>query len=103
MIFDLLDDFQLNWEVVRQMGSDLNVNVKMINRNRVPGNDRHGMGGLSSLPPPVPGRSRTIQLVAAERNATNIFEVRRRILGAAEPRFDANVPVTYMLRQTYSG
>ena len=95
MIFDLADDFHLDWESVRQIGSDLNVNVKLINRNR------GGNGGPgSSLPPPIPGRSRTIQLIAAERNAGNIFEARRRILGGLESPVTANIPSTYNLRST---
>lgn len=93
MIFDLSDQFSLDWDSVRQICTDLNVNVKMINRNRI------GSGGPgSSLPPPIPGRSRTIQLVAAERSAGNIFEARRRILGGVEPPTIPNVPPTYMLR-----
>jgi len=97
MIFDLADEFQLDWEGVRRVGSELNVNIKLINRNRV--SERNGNAGNASLPPPVPGRSRTIQLVAAERNTGNIYEARRRILGPAEPSHIANIPPTYALRQ----
>jgi hypothetical protein len=100
MIFDLADDYQLDWEAVRQIGSEMNVNVKMINRNRG-SMERGSSNGLSSLPPMVPGRSRTIQLIAHERNTTNMFEVRRRILGGNEPAFHANIPQTYLLRPTY--
>lgn len=102
MIFDLADEFHLEWDVIRQVGQDMNVNVKLINRNRG-GMDRSsgGGGGLSSLPPPVPGRSRTIQLIAHERNTSNLFEVRRRILGGMEQMFSASIPQNYMLRPTY--
>ncbi len=98
MIFDLADDFPLDWEAVRMIGSELNVNVKLINRNR--GSSDRGGPGSASLPPPIPGRGRTIQLIAAERNTANIYEARRRILGALEPPASVNVPTTYALRPT---
>jgi len=101
MIFDLSDDHQLDWDSVRLIGSDLNVNVKLINRNRN-SSERSGLGGLSSLPPPVPGRSRTIQLIAAERNTSNIFEARRMILGGSESVFPANIPNSYHLRPSFN-
>jgi len=97
MIFDLADDFPLDWEAVRMIGSELNVNVKLINRNR----DRSGPGS-ASLPPPIPGRGRTIQLIAAERNTANIYEARRRILGAMEPPASVSIPSSYALRPTLS-
>jgi len=102
MVFDLSDEFHLEWDGVRAMGADLNVNIKLINRNKNSGGGGGGDGGrlLASLPPPIPGRSRTIQLVAPERNATNIYEVRRRILGSLEPPFYANVPQAYQLRSS---
>jgi len=93
MIFDLPNQFPLDWESVRQICTDLNVNVEMINRNSA------GSGGPGSfLPSPVPGRSRTIQLVAAEKNAGNIFESRRRIMGRVEAPVIAKIPTTYVLR-----
>ncbi|ODM97779.1 Protein bicaudal C 1 [Orchesella cincta] len=98
MIFDLADDFPLDWEAVRMIGSELNVNVKLINRNRASG-DRGGPGA-ASLPPPIPGRGRTIQLIAAERNTANIYEARRRILGAMEPPASVSIPSAYALRPT---
>lgn len=104
MIFDLADEYHLDWDGMRQVGADMNVNVKLINRNRGGSMERgsnHGGGGLSSLPPPVPGRSRTIQLIAHERNTSNMFEVRRRILGGVEPCFNAGIPQNYLLRPTY--
>ncbi|CAL8113922.1 unnamed protein product [Orchesella dallaii] len=99
MIFDLADDFPLDWESVRMIGSELNVNVKLINRNRAT-SDRGGPA--ASLPPPIPGRGRTIQLIAAERNTANIYEARRRILGAMEPPASVSIPSTYALRPTMS-
>jgi hypothetical protein len=110
MIFDLADEYHLDWDGIRQVGSELNVNVKLINRNRGGSMERGSgsgssnsshHGGLSSLPPPVPGRSRTIQLIAHERNTSNMFEVRRRILGGIEQVFHAAIPQNYLLRPTY--
>lgn len=102
MIFDLADDYHLDWEPLRQIGSEMSVNVKMINRSRGSmERSNSSSNGLSSLPPPVPGRSRTIQLIAHERNTSNMFEVRRRILGGNDSIFNANIPPTYLLRPTY--
>jgi len=96
MIFDINDDLQLDWETVRSIGTDMNVTAKLINRNRM------SSGGIgSTLPPPIPGRSRTLQLISAERNTGNIYETRRRILGGVKPPFIANIPPSYALRPIY--
>jgi len=96
MIFDVNDDLQLDWDTVRSVGADLNVAAKLINRNRL------GSGSIgATLPPPIPGRSRTLQLITAERNTGNIYEARRQILGGIEPPFIAKIPVTYALRSVH--
>src|SRR5687767_13561046 len=97
MIFDVNDDLQLDWDTVRAVGADLNVAAKLINRNRL------GSGSLgSTLPPSIPGRSRTLQLITAERNTGNIYEARRQILGGTEPPFIAKIPVAYALRSVHT-
>jgi len=96
MIFDVNDDLQLDWDSVRAVGAELNVTAKLINRNRL------GSGSTgATLPPPIPGRSRTLQLITAERNTGNIYEARRQILGSTEPPFIAKIPVTYALRSVH--
>ncbi|CAG7830597.1 unnamed protein product [Allacma fusca] len=92
MIFDLADDHQLDWDNVRLIGSELNVNIKLINRSNRTSN--------ASLPPPLPGRSRTIQIIACERNTNNIYEARKRILGLSE-NYNANIPQSYGLRGVF--
>jgi len=89
MIFDLADDHQLDWDYVRNIGSELNVNIKLINRNNRASN--------ASLPPPLPGRSRTIQIIASERNTTSIYEARKRILSLTDA-YSVNIPSSYGLR-----
>ena len=93
MIFDLADDHQLDWDYVRNIGTEMNVNIKLINRNNRASN--------ASLPPPLPGRSRTIQIIASERNTVSIYEARKRILSLIE-NYSVNIPSSYGLRPPFS-
>lgn len=94
MIFDVSDDFQPDWDVVRTIGTELSVAVKLINRNH-----RSSTGSITGhLPPQIPGKGRTLQLISAERNTGNIYEARRQILGGLELPFIAIVPTSYALR-----
>jgi hypothetical protein len=51
--------------------------------------------------PPV-GFQRAVHLITSERNASNIYEAKRRLLGGKDPMVTAFIPQTYQLRPVSS-